>query len=139
MSKRTFSVAVIAAVTLSMTASAQDELANYGRTWNRWPNAIRSIYIEGFVDGQSHTFITVMDDLNVTDKQREALRVKSFVMYQPEPLRDVMTNLYSDPANTYVGFDWMIYIARDKLSGKDVEPELREARRTGRGYVHPPQ
>ena len=50
-----------------------------------------------------------------------------------------MTNLYSDPANTYVRFDSMVYIARDKLSGKDVDPALRHAREMDRGYVSPPK
>jgi len=68
-------------------------------------------------------------------ERREALRLRTFTFYASDSLRDVMTNLYADPANTYIRHDAMVYISRDKLSGKDVEPILRHAREEDRGYV----
>jgi hypothetical protein len=115
----------------------QDELVNNGKEWNRWPNSFRSVYIDGFRDGQSHTYIAISSELSAT--RREALRLETFTFYQTDALRDVMTSLYSDPANTYIGFDSMIYVARDKLSGNDIEPMLRDARQHGRTYTRPPQ
>jgi hypothetical protein len=47
-----------------------------------------------------------------------------------------MTDLYRDPANTLIQFAAMIYIARDKLDGKDVEPALRAARQTQRSFYY---
>lgn len=128
---------IILAFLATANISAQDELVNYGRDWNRWSNAARSIYLDGFIDGQSKTYFALRADL--PPHRQEPLRNETFTFYGNEALRDVMTSLYSDPANTYVSFGSMIYVARDKLSGKDVEPMLREARKSGRGYVRPPQ
>jgi hypothetical protein len=109
------------------------ELVNYGREWNVWPNGSRSVYLEGFVDGQSHTYLLLQNDLPA--ERREPLRLRTYTFYDSTVLRDVMTSLYSDPANTYVAYDSMVYIARDKLGGKDIETSLRDARRNGCGYV----
>lgn len=84
-----------------------------------------------------HTYIAIRPDL--PPNRQEALRLETFTFYETDALRDVMTSLYSDPANTYISFGSMIYVARDKLSGKDVEPILRKARVSGRGYSRPPQ
>jgi len=115
------------------TNSGQKELFNYGREWNTWSNVSRSIYLAGFVDGQSNTYLAVLNDL--PPERREALRLQTFTFYESDSLREVMTSLYSDPANTYIRHDAMVYIARDKLDGKDVEPTLRRARKQDQGYV----
>ncbi len=115
--------------------SAQRELVNYGREWNAWSNVSRSIYLEGFVDGQSSTYIALYSDL--PSERREPLRLQTFTFYKTDALRDVMTSLYSDPANIYIRYDSMVYIARDKLSGKDIEQTLRSAREKDRGYTGP--
>lgn len=131
----------LALITLGVLAgtniSAQDELFNYGREWIPWSNTSRSIYLEGFVDGQSNTYAALLNDLPAG--RREPLRIQTFTFYDGAAIRDVMTNLYSDPANTYIRYDSMVYIARDKLNGKDVDPRLRRAREQDRGFVRPPK
>jgi hypothetical protein len=115
------------------TNSGQKELYNFGRRWNMLSNLSRSIYLDGFIDGQSSTYSAVLSDL--PPNRREPLRLQTFTFYESDALRDVMTSLYGDPANTYIRHDSMVYIARDKLSGKDVEPALRRARQEDLGYV----
>jgi hypothetical protein len=109
------------------------ELINYGNEWNAWSNGPRSVYLEGFVDGQSHTYMLLQNDIPA--ERREPLRLQTFTMYESGALRDVMTSLYSDPANTYVAYDSMVYIARDKLGGKDIEATLRNARQNECGFT----
>jgi hypothetical protein len=46
-----------------------------------------------------------------------------------------MTSLYADPANTFIAHSSMIYIARDKLGGKDIETLLRKARQNDCGLT----
>ncbi len=111
----------------------EKDLFNYGQEWNTWSNGSRYIYLEGFVDGQSSTYVAVLGDL--PPDRREPLRLQTFMFYGATALRDVMTSLYADPANTFIRYDAMVYIARDKLSGKDVEPMLRRAREQDRGYT----
>lgn len=121
--------------TLSSCAIAPSgqELVNYGRRWNAWSGESRSIYLEGFVDGQSHTYLLLTNDL--PKDRRESLRMQTFTFYDGSAIRDVMTSLYSDPANTYITFDSMVYIARDKLAGQDIESRLREARKSDCGFT----
>lgn len=80
------------------------KLINYGREWNAWSNGSRSIYLEGFVDGESHTYWLVLND--VPPERREPLRLQTATFYESDALRDLMTSLYSDPANTYVTYDF---------------------------------
>lgn len=42
---------------------------------------------------------------------------------------NVVTNLYKDPANTYIPIFKMIEFAYQKLKGEDMEPLLQEARK----------
>ncbi len=127
MRRHWFSFAVITSCFLAAAnTSGQDELFNYGRQWNAWSNVSRSIYLQGFVDGQSNTYWVLSNDL--PSARREPLRLQTFTFYEADAIRNVMTNLNSDPANTYIRYDSMVYIGRDKLSGKDIESRLRRAR-----------
>jgi len=138
MPRRWYSIALITFCALGAgNLSAQDELVNYGKRWNAWPDSSRSVYLEGFRDGQSHTYLAFLNDLS--PNRVEPLRLQTFTLYETTAIRDVMTNLYSDPANTYITFSAMVYVARDKLSGKDIEPMLRGARANARGYVSAPK
>lgn len=113
------------------------ERMNYGRQWNSWSNGVRQIWIQGFVEGQSDTFLKIRDTLHASgaEKPWEDLKNATFVFYDYDALCDVMTNLYADAANTYIRYGATIYIARDKLSGKDVEPALRNARQRDVGFI----
>ncbi len=134
MLRRWLSFAVVTLFLLvAIKTWTQDELFNYGRQWNAWSNVSRSIYLQGFVDGQSNTYSVLSNDL--PPERREALRLQTFTFYSADAIRDVMTNLYSDPANTFIRSNSVVYIARDKLSGKDIEPTLRHAREADRGFV----
>lgn len=135
--KHHFMLGLVVVGTVVVQLLAQDELFNYGRQWNTWSNLSRSVYLQGFVDGQSNTYRVLSNDLPAA--RREPLRLQTFTFYDADALRDVMTNLYSDPSNTYIRYDSMVYLARDKLSGKNIEPALRVAREKDRGFVRRPQ
>ena len=102
------------------------ELFDAGQSWNSWSQRDRLIYLEGFVDGQSNTYRILSPDLP-TDRQT-ALTQRTFTFYKKGPLADVMNSLYSDPANTYISPSSMVYVARDKLAGKQIGGLLRDAR-----------
>lgn len=119
---------------------------NYGKVWNSWSGYIRSIYIMGLKDGLqdqiSFSFITqlITEEKNVLDKylkdpevvKTEEMRNRTlwdFIMFDDEAIRNVMTDLYKDPVNTYIPFYDMGGIAYRKLKGEDIEPLLREARK----------
>ncbi|GAH52877.1 unnamed protein product [marine sediment metagenome] len=43
-------------------------------------------------------------------------------------LDDIITDLYEDPANSYIRVNNMVYIALEKIKGEDIGPLLREER-----------
>jgi hypothetical protein len=122
-------------ITFASSAAAQDvrsEPINYGRAWNSLFDPVRLVYVQAFMEGQASTYSAVFNDLPLTSRER--LRKATFLFYEPAVLRDVMTDLYKDPANTYIRFDLMVYIARDKLSGEDVTKRVQDARANGKAY-----
>lgn len=101
---------------------------NFGRRWQSWSEGMRLLYIDAFRDGQSETYLAFDESLHLPAEPRERLRKALFLFYDSDVLGPVMTDLYKAPANTFISLSAMIYIARDKLSGEDVEPNLRYAR-----------
>ena len=101
---------------------------NFGVRWRTWTDTARLAYVDGLRDGTSGTYLVVTNDLSAT--RREAVRTQVFTFFPERELVDVMTDLYSDPANVFIRSGEMVLIARDKLSGRDVEPRLRQARQT---------
>jgi hypothetical protein len=106
------------------------ELFQYGTRWLAWSELERRIYLFGFVDGGSVYLDFVFRQ---PEQVRKEVLDRAAVKYDDEVLSPVITSLYRDPANVYIRTDSMVYIARDKLAGQDVEPRLRTARRTDCG------
>ena len=106
------------------------EPINSARSWKSWNSFERVLYLRGFVDGSSRVLLHFRpaDEKAIQTAQAAALR------YDFSQIRDVMTNLYSDPANAYIGLGAMVFIARDKLDGKNAEVLLTRARQNDCEY-----
>jgi hypothetical protein len=139
-------LAVVVLVTSISAVWAQDaqpfcmrvsSKVDFGDRWKGWSPLAHWAYIDGFVDGQSGTFLKMSQGL--PSAKYEELSKATFVFYNTDVLEKVLTDLYQDPANTFIVFSSMIYIARDKLSGLDVEPKLRRARQTDCATTDPKQ
>jgi hypothetical protein len=132
---RNAAIALIFAGLFTSTLVGQEpcpDPINFGLWWNSSTDANRLIYLGGFMDGQASTYQALVNSL--APNSRERLRKETFLFYDLPVLRDVMTDLYKDPANTYVGIAFMVYIARDKLGGEDVSKRLQNARIHGRSW-----
>ena len=105
-------------------------VAGPARSWQSWNAFERVLYLRGFVDGSSRVLLHFRpaDEKAIQTAQAAALR------YDFSQIRDVMTNLYSDPANAYIGLGAMVFIARDKLDGKNAEVLLTRARQNDCEY-----
>lgn len=118
---------------------------NYGKIWNSWSDYIRSIYIMGLKDGlqkqvtlpfiaqlkieEKDVFDKFLKDSEVVKTEEKGNRILwDFIMFDDEAIRNVMTDLYKDPANTYISFYDMGGIAYRKLKGESIELLLRELR-----------
>jgi len=145
--KRKFIIFIIVFCLISFMeiSCLAQEPYNYGKVWNSWSDYTRSIYIMGLKDGlQRHVTFSflkrlMMEEKNIFDKHlKESEFVKmeemsnsllwDFILSEDEVIRNVVTDLYKDPANTYIPFYDMGVIAYRKLKGEDVKSLLREAR-----------
>lgn len=117
--------------------SEAQEPFNYAELWGSWGSVGREAYLEGVVDGTFNAWMAAGEawlGLGELYKSPEVekvriVREKIFVREQRPQIPAVMTSLYRDPANAYVALIDMVFIARDKLEGKDVERALDNARK----------
>ena len=120
---------------LALPALAQptkQEPIDFRDVWSSWSPDMRHAFVDGFVEGGSRAYLECFNHLS--EVARQTVAKHTFVKYHSDILSDVVTNLYKDPANSFVTYGAMILIARDKLDGLDIEPELRYARIYERGY-----
>ena len=137
-------VLALALALLGFRADAQELPANAawvnsGQEWATMTVLARAWYVKGFQEGTGYAFNKTVGFLidrqgSVKDSEIEPLRLATMTEHDASVLADLVTDLYRDPANTYITHAAMIYIARDKLNGKDTEPLLREARLRERAY-----
>jgi hypothetical protein len=130
-----FSAAILLLVLIS-PLFAQDpnmEPVDQGAMWNSWTVAMRSAYIEGFLSGVNSVYQRAFSYLSA--KQRDEIRAATFVVYASDVLAKVVTDLYRDPANTYIEPGALVIVAREKLKGTDIEPLLRAARKNDVYYM----
>ena len=91
-----------------------------------------SVYVEEITTEREWDFyierIEIFPDIsNYCIKYLESLRFK--FDFSLEAIRKVITDLYKDPANTYISVASMYLLAGRKLKGEDIEPLLQEARK----------
>jgi len=143
---------------LSTSLSASGEPYNYRETWNSWTDYQRYIYLWGFSDARKQIWVDISGIIKEfrEDKTLSLYELKSLIDltnkiaiietnasitdYEEiniglKPLdlkviRDIMNDLYKDPANSYISFQNMIFIAKDKLAGKPIENKLIEERKS---------
>ena len=124
---------------------------NYGDIWKSLDHAQRHFYLGGLQEGTHELLLlrflfehripisdptekTIIENLNLTTRQRNLLmeiidkrlneiRIEEF---GTEVIAKVMTNIYDDPANTFIGFDDIAKIAVMKLKGRSEEDIKRK-------------
>lgn len=113
------------------------DMQDYGKIWATWGKEGHTAYIGGFNHGKNHALLIVGNEIfnsnNRGDKVPETfyenIRVNIETLYDTNKIIDVITNLYKDPANSYIAFNNIFYIAQDSLSGKDVSKDILWARK----------
>jgi len=124
---------------------------NYGDIWKGLDYAQRHFYLGGLQEGTHELLLlrflfehripindpaekTIIENLNLTTRQRNLLieiidkRLNEILIeeFGTEVMAKVMTNIYDDPANTFIGFDDIAKIAVMKLNGKSEEDVRRK-------------
>jgi hypothetical protein len=88
-------------------------------------------YMDGFISGYASAIPDFVDPANYNKPLTDGLsyvRVLELGRDQLTQLADVMTDLYRDPANHNIPAARLIWIAHDKIAGRDVTRALERAR-----------
>jgi len=124
---------------------------NYGDIWKGLDYSQHHFYLGGLQEGTHELLLlrflfdhriptsdptekALIENLNLTTRQRNLLieiidkRLNEILIeeFGTEAIAKVMTNIYDDPANTFIGFDDIAKIAVMKLRGKSEEDVRRE-------------
>ena len=133
---------------MDITYSGQEGYINYnyGEIWLKLSDWDRGLYIGGFVGGMDLWSIKILPILASKIKENLLTYEETEVIQELMDFRNyfdglaedvdgmrnivnIVTDLYKDPANTYIPTYKMIEFAYKKLKGEDIEPLLREARK----------
>jgi hypothetical protein len=96
------------------------------KIWEAFGPLAQSAYVEGFKQGSAITYgrMTVPD--GGTFRLPEWATIDDSTQ-----VAAVISDLYQDPANVNIRLPYLIWIARDKIIGKDVTVQLQDARARG--------
>lgn len=117
-----------------------EEMLDYGAIWKSWGRAGKHAYLWGFIDGGTAVMVTAMEEYISIGKEgpsapRDCAVIldktghKTATLFDEYKLMDVISNLYKDPANSYILFGDMVFIARDSLKGNNISDALLKARK----------
>jgi len=145
--KRIIIIFIIAVCLLSfidITYSAKESYINFGELWLESSYDVKFTFTVGYMAGMNLWFIKLLPILTskleeglLDSKERETvwklIEIRSYFDSLDvdgfKNIINIVTDLYEDPANTYIPTYEMIEFAYQKLKGEDIEPLLQEARK----------
>ena len=139
-----FLIAVCLLSFMDIPYSAKESHTNFGELWLESSYKVKFPFTTGYMAGMNLWFIKLLPILTskleeglLDSKERETVSKLIEFRYYFDSLDvdgfkniiNVVTDLYKDPANTYIPTYEMIEFAYRKLKGEDIEPLLQEARK----------
>ncbi len=111
--------------------------ANQSKYWQSLTANERTYYLYGHQDGIYKNFFEMFDIISKPLDKSESYKLNQlftemiidYKVIDVTVLSNVISDLYNDPANSYIEVGDMTRIARDKIQGKSVDNKLLEARR----------
>jgi hypothetical protein len=110
-----------------------DEPYDYATRWKAWDVYTRTAYVAGVTEAISIAFFTTAGNLTKEPSPQEKLRIMDILKFgsaiERKKIIEVMTDIYQDPANSYIETVKIFILAQDKIEGKDISKSLEDARR----------
>jgi len=135
MTRKCLLVSVLWLMVLNTIAVAADPY-DYAARWRLWSVSAQEAYVEGLTDGVAEAYFVIMENIGqdmVLKKpeppQVTKVRERLFVRDTGNHVREVISDLYKDPANAYISSLDMFFLARDKIEGKDITKATLDARK----------
>ena len=147
--KNLISLLFIGCIFLIASIGWGEELYKYGKIWKSWSDYKRIIFLQGYQDGVEEggskllvAYEEAIRTFNILNESKDSSEAKGEKIdevlreiFQPfgagvekKVIIDIMNDLYKDSSNTYITFPMIVDIAKNKLEGKKVEDDLRNAR-----------
>jgi hypothetical protein len=128
-------IATLLLLTPLIALAVEFKAFKYGETWLALSSDAKLMFLEGYSEGvaqgiaDAHKVITKKSVLDLKVFQNTFYLHNPYFRTDEKVLIDVMTELYKDPANVYVQYDQMMWVAKRKLDGHPIETELTNARK----------
>jgi hypothetical protein len=108
---------------------------NCGKSWNSFTDSEKVIFLWGYevcernaIEFAREAFFP--DSLTTKGQQQMNQFEKAVSLkFEAGTLKEVINSIYSDPANCFIDFSNAIFLAKSKLSGKDIENNIIEFRK----------
>lgn len=116
--------------------STSSEMFDFGKDWQSLSKNEKQSYMMGFKNGTTQTISMITDEIATT--QSRGNKIPKSLITKIRQIRisndnakiiEVISNLYNDPANSYIWYADMVLIANDSINGKDVKQSLLKARK----------
>jgi hypothetical protein len=126
-------LAIILLLTGIISIAKADEPYDYAARWNTWDVYTRTAYVIGVTEGISTAFFTTKGNLTKKPTPKEELLIMDILNFgsgiERKKIIEVMTDLYQDPANSYIETTKIFLYAQERIKGKDISRALENARR----------
>jgi hypothetical protein len=129
-------ITILLLIVIIANSSFADGPYNYAQLWRSWSTVAQEAYISGVIDGISKAFFITMttvapEKFVKTPEPPEVIKArdKLFVRFTRDQIRDVITYIYKDPANSFISTLDMFLLARDKIEGKDIDQAIMKDRK----------
>ncbi|GAH94936.1 unnamed protein product, partial [marine sediment metagenome] len=106
-----------------------EEPFNYGEFWNSISDREKTIFLVGMTEGISYSTsyytTNLLGSLKTEEERTEELtKILDVLIFLPfsltsnrEVIKNIISDLYKDPANAYISIFYMSYLAYRKLKG----------------------
>lgn len=110
-----------------------DEPFDYASRWNAWDVYTKTAYVIGVKEGISTAFFTFTGNLTKKTSPKEELLIMNILnlgsVIERKKIIEVMTDIYKDPANSYIETTQIFLFAQEKIKGQDISKSLENKRR----------
>ena len=129
--KETLAIILLLAGMVSIAGA--DELYDYATRWRAWDVYTRTAYVIGVTEGISTAFFTTKGNLTKKPSPKEELLIMDILKFgsaiERKKIIEVITDIYQDPANSYIETTKIFILAQETIEGKDISKSLEDARR----------
>ena len=122
--------------------------SKHGEVWQELSDGNKRMYIAAMVSGMDYVLVKILPIIEAKTyeglfTQKEGKEIQEIIEFRiklseikeddvvdvVKDITNIMTDIYEDPANTYIPIYEILRIAYKKIKGENIEPLLQEERK----------